>query len=54
MLKHRSGVSLWICIHLSQKKATQNHEIYQFAYIGGTYVFTQLVSVPIGSSKTRS
>ena len=54
MLKHTFRVSWWIGILFSQKKVTENHETYQFAYIGGTYVFTPLGSVPIGSSKTRS
>ena len=35
-----------------KKKVTENHQMLLFTYIGGTYVFTLLVSVPIGSCKT--
>ena len=28
MLKHRFGVSWWIGIHFSQKKVTENYEMY--------------------------
>ena len=35
-----------------KKKVTENHQMLPFTYIGGTYVFTLLVSVPIDSCKT--
>ena len=42
----------WFLFEPKKKKATENHQMLLFTYIGGTYVFTLLVSVPIGLCKT--